>query len=92
MRCVRINWKVKSCFTCVVLNLQSVDEMLKCDSSSDVIENKCSRWDETVPEILCTASFGTDSKSSFSPYYMTGCEEGGGGKEQHKKTNGKKKS
>ena len=46
MRCVRTKWKVLSCFTHVrvVLTLQSVDEMLKCDSS-DVIEHKCSRWD-----------------------------------------------
>ena len=46
MRCVRTKWKVQSCFTHVrvVLTLQSVDEMLKCDSS-DVIEHKCSRWD-----------------------------------------------
>ena len=50
---VRINWKVKFCFTHVVLTLQSVDEMLVCDSS-DVIEHKCSRWSKTVPEIFCT--------------------------------------
>ena len=53
VRCVRINWKVKSCFTHVVLTLQSVDEMLNC-ASSDVIEHKCSCWNKTVPEILCT--------------------------------------
>ena len=53
VRCVRINWKVKFCFTHVVLTLQSVDEMLVCDSS-DVIEHKCSRWSKTVPEIFCT--------------------------------------
>ena len=51
MRCVRINWKVKFYFTQVVLTLESVDEMLKCDSS-DVIERNCSRWNKTVPEIL----------------------------------------
>ena len=35
----------------MVLTLESVDEMLKCDSS-DVIERNCSRWNKTVPEIL----------------------------------------
>ena len=37
----------------MVLTLQSVHEMLMCDSS-DVIERKYSRWDETVSEIIYT--------------------------------------
>ena len=37
----------------MVLTLQSVHEMLMCDSS-DVIERKCSRWDETNSEIIYT--------------------------------------
>ena len=40
-------------FTHMVTTLQSVHEMLMCDSS-DVIERKCSRWDETVSEIIYT--------------------------------------
>ena len=60
----------------MVLTLQSVDEMLK-SNISDVIECKCSRWNETVPEILCTV-FLTDSKETSTPYYIAGCKRKGG--------------
>ena len=76
MRCDRINWKTESCFAHVVLTLQSVDEMLK-SNISDVIECKCSRCNETVPDILCTV-FLTDSEESFTPYYIAGCQRRGG--------------
>ena len=58
----------------MVITLQSVDEMLKCDSSSDVIEHKCSRWNETVPEILCAAVISVQLANPTSPpYHITGC-------------------